>query len=155
LLIFKSVQILLISGIILVSISNSAHTADIYKWTDKQGNVHFGDKPGNKPAALYKIPKNNTANVSITNKERTKKRKKLLDSMQADRREKEKKRKDKRHNNDVKKYNCQVAKDDVKRYQRASGIYDRNEVGEKIYLSKEERKREIQHMKDQVKKWCD
>ncbi|MFV1983480.1 MAG: DUF4124 domain-containing protein [Thiohalomonadales bacterium] len=152
-LIYKSIKLLLLINITIL-LMNSGHTGEIYKWTDKEGNVHFGDNPRDNPASIYQIPKGNTSNISSTNKERAEKQKKLLDSFQADHREKKQQREKKTHNANVKKYNCQVAKDDLIGYQRARGIYDRNDVGEKIYLSEKERLLEIQYMKDQVKKWC-
>ena len=152
-LFYKSITLLL--SIIILSITNPVYSGDIYKWTDAQGNVHFGDKPDNAPASIYKVPKKNTANVSVTNKSRAEKQKKLTDSLQAERRDKKEKRDKKRENSNTKKYNCQVAKDRLRRYQRASGIYDRNDVGEKIYLNEKERQNEINNMKELVTKWCD
>lgn len=29
----------------LIAFIQPAHTADIYKWTDEQGHIHFGDRP--------------------------------------------------------------------------------------------------------------
>jgi len=41
-------NVLLIASLLLLT--NNAYSA-IYKWTDAQGNVHFGDKiPGNQQA---------------------------------------------------------------------------------------------------------
>ncbi len=156
--IYKSILLLLITVTTLQL--NTAYCADIYKWTDEQGVVHFGDRPDNtensatQPATLYKVPKNNTANVSSSNKERAIKQQKLLDSFQADRRAKKELRDKKRKQAKNKKYNCQVATDKLKRYQNASKIYVRNEVGEKVYLDDKQRQQETELMNQQMIKWC-
>ncbi len=140
---------------------NIGYCADIYKWTDEQGVVHFGDRPNStentasQPATIYKVPKNNTANVSSSNKERALKQQKLLDSFQADRRAKKQLRDKKREQTKAKKYNCQVATDKSKRYKTASRIYTRNDEGEKVYLDDKQRQKETELMAQQVKKWCD
>lgn len=152
-LIYKSIQLVLTTISILL-VTNSAYSGDIYKWTDADGNVHFGDKPDNKPAQLYNVPKNNSANISSTNEERAKKRKKLLDSFDAQRRSKEEQRATKRKNSKTRKYNCQVSKDRLIRYQRASRIYSRNDVGEKVFLDDQQRQHETSLMKQQINKWC-
>jgi len=151
--IYKSILVLFILFSASL-VSTSGYSGDIYKWTDADGNVHFGDKPDNQAAAKYKVPKNNTSNVSYTNKERAEKQKKLLDSFQADRREKQQKQATKNKNNKAKKYNCQVSKDRLVRYQNASRIYTRNDVGEKTFLDKKQRQQETELMKIQIKKWC-
>ncbi len=138
----------------LLIITNVCFAGDIYKWTDANGNVHFGDKPDNNPASIYTVPKGTTSNVSSTNKERAEKQKKLTDSLRSARRDKKELADKKRKNRKTRKYNCRVAKDDLRKYQRASGIYDRNDVGEKIYLNEKERLLEIEYMKNQVEKWC-
>ncbi|MFV2060125.1 MAG: DUF4124 domain-containing protein [Gammaproteobacteria bacterium] len=150
---YKSILSMLLIGISL-GISNIGILGEIYKWTDADGIVHFGDKPENNPASVYKVPKGNTSNVSTTNKERAEKQKKLTESLRDARRDKEEQDDKKRENIKVRKYNCRVAKDDLAKYQRASGIYDRNDVGEKVYLNEKERLREIENMKNQVNKWC-
>lgn len=154
-LIYKSTHYLLLLFITLL-ISSTGYSADIYKWTDSDGTVHFGDKPNQQhnSATLYKVPKNNTANVSYTNKERALKQKKLLDSFKAQRRIKKQQQSEKREQAKVRQYNCKVSKDKLIRYQKSSRIYSRNEVGEKIFLSDEQRLKEITLMKQQAEKWC-
>jgi len=150
--IYKSKILLLIT--LFLSSVNIAYCADIYKWTDKDGVVHFGDNPNNSPASVYKVPKNNSTNISTTNSERIARQKKLVDSMQAERLSQKEKRLKKRKDAKARKYNCQISKDKLERYKSASGIYIRNDVGEKIFLNKKKKQEEIQLMKEQTEKWC-
>ncbi len=154
-LIYKSAHNLRLLFITLL-ISNTSYSADIYKWIDKDGTVHFGDKPDHQhnSATLYTVPKNNSANVSYTNKERALKQKKLLDSFEAQRRIKKQQQSKKREQAKVRQYNCKVSKDKLIRYQKSSRIYSRNELGEKMFLSDEQRLKEIKLMKQQTEKWC-
>jgi hypothetical protein len=153
LLTYKLLKLVFLLSITLL-ITSTGYSGEIYKWIDADGNVHFGDKPGNNPASVYQIPKGATSNISTTNKERADKQKKLTNSLRAARRDKEEQADKKRKNKNVRKYNCRVAKDDLGKYQRAAGIYDRNDVGEKVYLNEKERLLEIEYMKKQVSKWC-
>ncbi|VAX00264.1 hypothetical protein MNBD_GAMMA22-81 [hydrothermal vent metagenome] len=154
-LIYKSAyySILLFSFLL---ISNSSYSTDIYKWTDKDGTVHFGDRPEQQQnsATLYKVPKNNSSNVSSSNKERAQKQKKLLDSFAADRRAKKELQSKKNKQAKIRKYNCKVSKDKLIRYQNASRIYVRNELGEKVFLDDEQRLKETNLLKQQSEKWC-
>lgn len=69
--------------------------AEIYKWTDEQGRVHFSDKPPTEDTPGYqsRTPAsagNASPQKTLTDAERRARQKKLSDSLEADRRDKEK-----------------------------------------------------------------
>ena len=43
-------QVLAIASILTLAVTSTAFAGDIYKWTDTDGNVHYGDRPtGEQP----------------------------------------------------------------------------------------------------------
>ncbi len=56
----------LIAGLPIYGLSLTASAASIHKWTDLEGNVHFGDQPSTDVRAVkIHVPQNSTSAVAI------------------------------------------------------------------------------------------
>lgn len=56
-----------LSVVLLVLLCNSAHAAEIYRWTDEKGKVHFGDKPNVPPGEAKRI---DTSGANLSDSQR-------------------------------------------------------------------------------------
>jgi len=130
--------------------------AEIYKWVDAQGNVHYGDK-----IHANSSEKNNPLDLDIStqgnlklNDARAKKRQKLLSAYDDDR-ERENKQKEKEKKINKKKARaCVRYKDKMRRYDRANSLYRLDKEGKRIVMSNEERDRSTLILKNKIKKYC-
>ena len=73
-----------ISMILLFSLLAGAANAEVYRWTDKDGNIHFSDKPQAEDAKQVKInPENKKASTTKPNNSPTKSVKQIAYSVPA------------------------------------------------------------------------
>ena len=128
--------------------------AEIYKWVDAQGRVHYDDKPplaGQKQ--LMDINEESNA-VKAIPESRAEKRRKLLDAMDEDRKlKKEQEAKEKKKKAKFLKQ-CHVARDNLKLYQRSHSVYDLDKDGNRVTLPSSARDQVIANIKKQIKKYC-
>jgi len=150
-MLFLSVQKYLFIVLMLVAQFSSA---EIYKWVDEHGRVHYDDKP---PVHMQKealnIRKDNNAVKGLSG-ERAEKRKKLLDAIDEDRQlKKEQEAKEKKKKAKMLKQ-CHVARDNLKLYQRSRSVYDLDKDGNRVTLPTSARDQVIANIKKQIKQFC-
>ena len=128
--------------------------AEIYKWVDKNGRVHYDDKPpvtGQKE--LMNINEESNA-VKGLSEDRAEKRKKLLDAIDEDRQQKkEKEAKAKKKKKKLTKQ-CHHARDSLKSYERSSSVYDLDKDGNRITLPGSVRDKIIANLKKKIAENC-
>jgi hypothetical protein len=140
--------------IILLIASLSAHAA-IYKWTDNKGQVHYGDKPnGASGAQEVDVDTSSTSGILPDDASRDKKRQRLLDAMQEDRQEKDQQRKKDQIEKDERRRRCMYLQDRLRNIQAASGVYQLDNNGKRVFLSDQGRKASVTNLQQQIGKYC-
>ena len=139
---------------VLILVAVSPVSAGIYKWTDSEGNVHFGDRPADtKSATELNIQYNN--NTGITNSSGNKKeREYLLKKIDEEKRADADKKK--KQNAKVKR-NRELCKSYKSRYQsiiQSSRSYIMSPDGERTYLSGEQREARKKKLKKGMSRYC-
>jgi hypothetical protein len=126
--------------------------AQVYKWVDKDGNVHFSDHPQKEKAEIVDLPTFRTDPVlEQRRKEREDKREqekaaddlKALDEKDAQRQEEQRKK------------NCTTARERVEQLQTVRRLFRIDESGERHDLSDEERTTALVKAREDVKQWCE
>lgn len=143
----------IIGLIIFISIVLIEAQAEIYKWKDDKGKIHYGDKPIASSEKMN-IKEGSASRKNINQSSRNDRRRKLMETYDLERKEKKQqqaKRKEKR-----KKLNAQCggAKDSLRRYKRAGRIYDLDKDGNRIYLSDAAHESAVDNLQKQIKKHC-
>lgn len=126
----------------------------IYKWTDKSGKVHYGDKPRStaEEISIKPHPAGNTSHP--TDAERKDLRQRLLNMYQEERErarteaEKEKKLRAKATRN------CALARDRLLSLERSAYVYKLDEQGERVVLSDQHRENAIRTTRRDIARWC-
>lgn len=122
--------------------------ATVYKWVDKDGNVHYGDQAtASEQAKQVTVTPNNTSyNSTGANK------------WQQDYNEQKQKDKQARIENKAaaqqKKQLCDGYKRNLYTYQRSARIYTMSTDGERQYVSDEERASKMKELSKKLKKEC-
>ena len=144
-------------SIFVASVTLPAWGAEIYKWVDENGKVHYGDRP---PADAEVSEEVEIKNAPATGKQapsaaqRLHRQQRLLDSFAAERAEKKQaaakeKEQEKKHDR-----RCVVAKHNLNVMKQAGAHYDLNEAGEKVYATDAEREKSIRDYEKQINKYC-
>lgn len=135
--------ILLVFGVCLTA------NADIWKWVDEQGNVHYGDTPEREYAVNAELVRHtsgkrsgSTSSSSRTNTSRGKD----IDP--------EENSEEGRAREDAQAYYCKQAKDIYRSYVGAPRLYRTNEDGQREYLSDEEAAATLANAEASVEEWC-
>ena len=153
-------KILIASIVMFLSITVNA---EIYKWVDKHGQTHYGEKPPennkskqfqlrNEPAPS--VSKEKTVKNPAETKSRLEKQQKLIRALSDDRKQKKEDRDKKQRMAKQRVRNCANSKDNLRRYQSSSSVYKVDDKGNRVTLPGAERDKSIQRARDEVKKWC-
>lgn len=150
----KSLVIATFSTVILIS-SNAVLAGKIYKWTDAEGNVHYGsEKPADADAEKMKV---NTSRAGVdAGAEALDNLKQQVDD-EAERIKEEgipeQPPVPSLSMKEVKK-RCQAARQDLATIQSRGQLRERDEKGEVRYVGEEEKQRRIKAAKKQVREYC-
>ncbi|HHJ35083.1 MAG TPA: DUF4124 domain-containing protein [Gammaproteobacteria bacterium] len=128
--------------------------AEIYKWTDKEGKIHFGDSPADVESAT-RLKINTESRSGITHSSgNDKERARMAKELEADRKERSDKREKYRAKKKKYKRKCLLAKDRLVQYQSASGVYTLDAKGERRFYSFEQRAKREKQIKKAIARYC-
>jgi hypothetical protein len=143
------------NSIITASICLLAHStsfAGVYKWVDENGQVHYGEKPGNTGAEEVTIRQNETTTPRAIKKTDDDEDSDETTGEAAAQKEPEwaevpvpKKEKRKL---------CNEAKNDLAAINSRGRMREINEKGEYVYLTEQQRQQRISAAKKKQKKYC-
>ncbi|WP_428622730.1 DUF4124 domain-containing protein [Sedimenticola sp.] len=151
-------RIICIGALLLGVLWLTAASAAVYRWVDEQGRTQFGDRPPvdqsseELPLKLRAPAQGNQP--PATEQQRRELRQKMLDAYQQEREEKRQARKKRAAEEAKRKRACIEAKDRVREYESAAGLYDLQADGTRRYLSDKEFRESLRKARDEVKRLC-
>ena len=124
-------------------------SADIWKWVDEQGNVHYGDKPAHdhalKAERVSYTRANRSASTSTESQSATSRGNDADPNETPD---------ESRSAEDAQAYYCQQARDIYQSYVGAPRLYRTSDDGQREYLSDEEMAAALATAQASVDEWC-
>ncbi|MDR9436999.1 MAG: DUF4124 domain-containing protein [Thiohalophilus sp.] len=146
----------LVSGLLLASLLSVSMAADVYKWTDEQGRVHYGDKPPEKGAQSMDVDPGESSGSPIPgDAERREKTRRLLRAYEEERRIKQQREQRQQAQAAERRKRCAWARDRLRRYQQAGRLYDLDEQGNRKILGDSQRQQAEARAAQEVRQWCD
>lgn len=140
--------------LILFTLFGTNAMAEIYKWVDAQGNVHYSDKPVKEDAQQMDIKTDSSSGPKVSQQERLERRQRLLQAYDEDRaKQKEIDTKEQKQKDQLKR-ECVIAKDRLARYERSRGLYDFDKDGNRIILEDKEKQRITDTLRQQINQHC-
>jgi len=131
--------------------------AEVYRWVDEKGRAHYSDRPKDGGAQKLKIkqsaPDSEAIDQQRLNTERRVQQERLLDAYREEREMRQQERVKAEAEERQRSRNCAYARNRLREYQN-SRLYQPLEDGERRYLDKEERIREIERAESSVRRWC-
>ncbi len=130
--------------------------AEIYKWVDDNGQIHYSEKPPEKKRAATEIRIRTYAPQAplVSPEQRKQQRDNLLRAFAEERELRNDAKAKKEQKMAQNQKNCLHARDRLKNYERATSLYDLDEKGERVYLSDAQRSSAETNLKNQISKWC-
>jgi len=129
--------------------------AEIFKWTDENGKIHYSDKPTGVKAKEIKI---NVTPATPTTLKDTADRKtranNFLRAREEERAENNKLLAEKKRLKKVQKKKCAAAKKEFSKLSRARGIYYEDKDGTRIFIDDKKVEQVLADEKAKIKKWC-
>jgi len=122
--------------------------AEVYKWMDENGQVHYGDHPGNTTAEQVTIRKNETTKPRIvkkSEKDNADDKKTTVDSVKSEPAKISKKERQRL---------CSEAKNDIAAISSRGRMREINKKGEYIYLSEQQRQQRLSAARKKQSKYC-
>ena len=140
----------------LATQSFSIFADGIYKWTDENGQIHYGNKPPENEQSVtsVNVPKKNRNTIPVTSEERKRKQQTLLRALTEERLMKEEAKAENDKKEAQQKRQCIIARDRLKSYERSNRIYSLNEKGERVFMSNKNRDKSVAEFKRKVNEWC-
>jgi len=130
-----------------------AASAEVYRWVDEQGQVHFEDRSQSQSATgarSYAPP----ASAADNPQQRMDKTRKLLNAYQAERQQAREQKQQRQQEQAKRTRQCAIARDRLRQYQQYGAVYRLDEAGKRVYLSEQERAALIQRSRDDIARWC-
>ena len=130
-------------------------SAEIHKWVDEHGRVHYGDKPveeGKSEKIDVQTSKPDESNS------RLEKQKQVLEALEASRQEREQQLADKHAELEAKKQHeqeCNEMRNELADYERGGIIwYDLDEKGKRVFLDDDEVEKRKNNLREAITKIC-
>ena len=125
--------------------------AAIYKCTDENGAVQFGDIPCDKKLKTIKPLK---SGADLDKAERNQKRDRLLRAYDHERREKQQQAAEAAAEQAKRKKNCNIVRRRLQQIVQSSSLYNVDDEGNRVNLTDAERARETTQAQADVDYWC-
>ncbi len=137
---------------LLLAFSCSA-TAEIYKWEDEDGKIHYSDKPLGKDAESVKLKSAPKADPDQGS--RQEKQRRLLKLLEDDREAAKKKKAQEKAEKAERKEKCLTARKELEQVRNASFLYKKSDdpLNPLVY-SEKERQEITRGLQEDIKKWC-
>jgi hypothetical protein len=132
----------------LLLVSGQSLAAGMYKWTDRNGVVHFSDQPNDaQRAERIMMPRASAPGAPPPPPETGK-----SDDADANHEQSEAQA---RHQREIRAANCEIARRTLEHNQNIQRMFRLDENGERVFLTDEEREQLLKRSRDDVAQWCD
>lgn len=142
-------------GLLLVAWAGVAAAGGVYKWTDANGGVHFGERP---PAGVHsqEMPMQTAPMSSGGDDEaaRDEQRQKLLNAFDQEQADQQAQAAKEKKQEAIRTRNCSLARDNLNGLTDSNLIYNLDANGKRHYYDDSERAAAIQNARAAVDHWC-
>jgi len=126
--------------------------ADVYKWMDEDGRVHYGDRPGSPASEKIEIRRAPAPDEGL--ELRQEKRQRLLELYEEERAEKHQKMAEEQAKKSEIRRKCQELKYYQRSLKEARRLYELDNEGNRRYLDDAEQQKAITELDETIQKHC-
>ena len=149
-------NLITLTTIFLLCLSTLSFAGKIYKWTDSEGNVHYGARPPSSQAKQIKVPKgpSNVPAPAAKSSNTQDSTKKLLDAFDKERKDKAESTAKTAKEKEMRDKNCSSAKRRIAGLKIGGRQYEMTDAGERNYLNEADIQSRIAEAQKYADKWC-
>jgi len=147
-------NLITLATVFLLCLTPLSFASKIYKWTDSEGNTHYGEHPPSQKATQIKVPKgpeHTSAPRQVNQQDATNK---LLDAFAKERKDKKEAESRAAVEKDRRDKNCANAKRRVVSLKLGGRQYDITDQGERRFLGEAELQTRLVEAQKTADKWC-
>lgn len=150
-------QKLFILAASVVALSSPAFAAEIYKWVDAEGNVHYVDRPsGNPTEQRLDIATRRTDNAAVRASVQARlDRQSARQEAREQAAEAERAAIDAQAEREERSRQCQMYRDRMESYLQSRRLYREDEAGERVYLDESETLEARAKVQEKIQEYCD
>ncbi len=126
--------------------------AEVYRWVDEHGQMHFGDQA--REASTSAIKPHSRPPTQADQQQRMQKTRKLLNAYQIERQQLQEQKAKQKEQAEKRKKDCFQARENLRKYTDYGNIYQLGEDGKREYLSEQERTALVQRSREAVARLC-
>jgi hypothetical protein len=130
--------------------------AEIYKWVDEEGNVHYSQQrpPADAQPRSTETLKVNSGSASEADLKNLQRDIERSNKIFEDRAQKKEEQEQAAAEQDIRKQNCDKVRLNLQKLQEAQRIYHTDEQGNRTRIGEEQRQADIKRAQEQVEEWC-
>lgn len=147
-----NIKPLFLVAIMLLALSG-ASAAQVYKWVDEDGGVHYGERPPADTSAQSIDPGNTQASPEAL--KRLENQQRRAEQLRLQREEAEAREAARREEARLRRENCAIARENLVKMETSIRVYDRTEDGTRYRVPYEEREEKMAKAREQIDTWCD
>ena len=141
--------------ICLFCLASLSFAAKIYKWTDSEGNIHYGEHPPAGQAEQIKVPHGPAAPAPAAQPSTQQgSTQKLLDAFAKERKDKQEASTKSAAEKALRERNCSSAKRRIAGLKLGGRQFEMTDSGEQHFLSEAEVQSRIEEAQKYADKWC-
>lgn len=140
---------------LVVSASGIAFANDIYKWTDENGNIHYGDRPtGDATEQRLAISSKSTDPSKVQARIQSSYATKEAANQAAANQPQAPTEDEVRAQAAERKQKCDTYKARLQKFVQSRRLYKQDEKGERVYLDEDEAQAARERVENQVQEYC-
>ncbi len=140
--------------VFLLCLSPLVFASKIYKWTDSEGNTHYGERPPSQQATQIKVPKGPARTSTLRPVNQQDATNKLLDAFAKERKDKKETANKAEAKKERRDKNCSAAKRRVISLKLGGRQYEITDQGERSFLSDADIQTRLVEAQKTADKWC-
>ena len=148
----------LIAALLLANLASFQCIAEVYKWVDENGKIHFSDKPFDEKSKAVKMKRQPTPEEIQQAKQRAARviqhQRKVSEITSEEAQQEQQARMKREKKSAILNKECKMAQTEIIQLGRGYRSYTVNDKGEKYFLSDQEKNDMIAKMKELVKQHC-
>ncbi len=126
--------------VLVLSLASAFAVADVYKWVDQEGKVHYGDRPPATGTDSHTMTLPAAPPRDTDHGQRSLTQQRLLEAFDAERAALEQAAAGSAAARHEARRRCEKASRELARFQRANIVYTTDDGGERVYMSDDDRR---------------
>jgi len=142
-----------VATLLLLTLLMPVGAAEVFRWVDDAGQVHFGDRPPASGAEQLTVP--SSAPEQAASGARLEHTRRLLEAFAAERADRREQRAEEAARKAARKQRCTQARRNRAGFENASRVVRYDDAGNRIVLDGEDYEAAHRRVLESVERWCD